>query len=68
MFGLKIVCAFKKFMDNSLICQTSVIDPIDTLQHALETNNVSCKLLSFCSVVETKVEGVLAIPPNFVSL
>ncbi len=46
-------------MDNSLVCQTSVIDLIGTLQHALETNNVSCKLLSFCSVVETKVEGYL---------
>ncbi len=46
-------------MDNSLVCQTSVIDPIGTLQHALETNNVSCKLLSFCSVVETQVEGYL---------
>ncbi len=46
-------------MDNSLVCQTSVIDPIGTLQHALETNNVSCKLLSFCSVVETKVDRYL---------
>jgi hypothetical protein len=46
-------------MDNSLVCQTSVIDPIGTLQHALETNNVNCKLLSFCSVVETKVDGYL---------